>query len=60
MGKSHSLGQLTQTKKVYDLPESVKELEKVVGLGVLDITELLKHFGALIWMCRKIRIKRNN
>lgn len=45
MGKGHSLGQRTQTKKVYDLPESVKELEKVVGLGVLDITELLKHFG---------------
>ncbi|TXH61889.1 MAG: hypothetical protein E6Q84_02260 [Thiothrix sp.] len=45
MGKSHSLGQLTQKKKVYDLPESVKELEKIVGLGVLDIVELLKHFG---------------
>lgn len=45
MGRSHSLGQLTQKKKVYDLPESVKELEKVVGLSPLDVAELLKHFG---------------
>lgn len=37
--------QSVQKKKTYDLPESVKELEKIVGLNPLDVSELLKHFG---------------